>query len=269
MHYGATVDPSSRTTRWALACALFIAGGCGGDDGQAPGSGTTGPTTTGSTTTGSIPAPTGSSTGSVADTGSTTAVDGSTTGAADGTSTGAAQCEPIISEILYTVGGDSDDLQWLKLYNPCDAPVDLSDYTLGWGGANYVFDPRLPLALADMIPPQGCYTLGGPLSNASNGDPQLQLAEDLGPDLRDGVAQAAGVALFHLGKAEVDVDSVPIDAVVYGADNIANLIDASGQPVQNPVLGHEAGASLQRMSLTPGDWMPAVPAQPNDCPTLR
>ena len=258
---------------WIFSLVMVVTGGCADDDSQAAAGNTTGPGAA-LTTSSSTHDPDGTSTGSLTDTGSPTGSgsgesDGTTSGGLDGTSTGAEVCEPIIAEVLYTVGGESDELQWLKLYNPCGVAIDLSEYTLGWAGADYVFDRRLPLALAETIPPQGCYTLGGPVSDATNGEPRLQLAEDLGPDLRDGLAQAAGVALFHLVEDAVGPDSVPIDAVVYGADNLADLIDASGQPVKNPVLGHEAGASLQRLSLAPGDWMPMVPPQPNVCPTLR
>ncbi len=201
-----------------------------------------------------------SSSGSTGSTGSTSST-GSSTG--EGT-TGVADCMPLLVEVFYDAEGGDDMLQWVELYNPCTEAIDLSTWTIGYGGADY--GPPRVKGLIGTVDPGECFVVGGPSADASNGQPIYQHADDFAPGLDLAQAAGGGVALFDLPEDEVDATSVPVDAVVYGANNDNGLIDATGRPVAAPHVGNPApGGSIQRTSEEP-EWIAAETPLPNDCP---
>jgi hypothetical protein len=256
-----------------VASIVSLVLGCG-DDGAPSGSTSEDPSTGSLTTTDvssttdastststSVASSEGSSTGS---TGEGTSTGEASTGTGDATSTGTAICGPLVVEVFYDAEGGDDMLQWVELYNPCAEPIDLSTWTLGWGGVDY--GPPRVKGLPGTVEAGGCFVVGGPTADASNGQPTYQYADDFAPGLDLALEAGGGVALFDAPSDEVDATTVPIDAVVYGPDNANALIDETGRPVAAPHVGNPAtGGSIQRTSAT-ATWVTAETPAPNDCP---
>jgi hypothetical protein len=149
-----------------------------------------------------------------------------------------------ITEIMYNPSGGDDQKEWIEIYNEGDASIDLSNYSVGAGAAGY---DETTLTLAGTIPPRGCVVVGGPASNADNGNPGLFLQEvDFDPDLDNGTA-GAGVALVYDGDP---TGSQLVDTVVYGA-GAPGLLGESG--TQDPEVSpgvFAQGSSIGRVSST-------------------
>lgn len=271
-----------------ITLAIAILGGCGDDTGSggttgSSGSGDGGPATAGPTaddggSSSSASPTTATSTGDT--TGDTTAEGpadstGSSSGEPPGTSsglastgtdssTGAGACGVILVEAMVDAVGNDDMLQWVQLHNTCDVDVDLSSYSIGYGGPDY--GPPRVKGLQGSIAAGQCYTVGGPTTSAANGDPEFEYADDFAPGLVLAGLVGAGIALFDVPAAMVDATTVPIDAVVYGPNNDDGLIDASGLPVAVPhTAAPSEGGSIQRTSLDP-TWEVAIAPSPGDCP---
>jgi hypothetical protein len=205
----------------------------------------------------------GTSTGEPTTSGSTDGTDGSSSSSTTGEP---GECHPILAEVLYDpMGGNDDDKQWVKLYNPCDAEIELSGaYVLGYGGDDYTYGR---LELTGSIDPGACRLVGGPDSSNDNANPVWGQNEDFVPDLQLSGQVADGVALFLGGAEDVMADTVPLDAVIYGVVNESGLLDAEdGMP--EPHVG-DAGSldSIRRTSLD-AEWEVAASPTPNDCPAL-
>jgi Lamin Tail Domain len=128
----------------------------------------------------------------------------------------------VISEVMFNPSGPDDGREWIELFNDQSAAVDLSGYSLGWGGADYTFGT---LALPSVLLAPGAYfVVGGPTSDAGNGSPTYDLAVDFNPDLQNPFIVADGIALFQTGSPN------PIHVVIYGFFNFNNLVDESGLP---------------------------------------
>ncbi len=256
--------------------------GAGSSSGEASTTASTSDTTTSDTPTSDITTMTDGETGSSGEASSGPSSSSSaddTSGSSGGSSsdTGVGDCRPIIVEVFYDAEGGDDELQWVKLYNPCDAPIDLRGYSIGYGGEDYEPDIDPPFGVKQLANPDpqdpeapwpagGCYLAGGPTQDALNGEPELQLVEDFAPGLDLAEGPGAGVALFDFVATEVDATTVPIDAVVYGNNNDNGLIDATGAPVPSPHVGNSiAGGSIQRTSLD-ATWQTTGTPTPNACP---
>ena len=44
----------------------------------------------------------------------------------------------LLAEVLYDVPGQDDGKEWIRLYNGTGTQVDLSGWSLGWGGNSYL-----------------------------------------------------------------------------------------------------------------------------------
>src|SRR4030095_13465099 len=73
-----------------------------------------------------------------------------------------------IEEVFYGVGGGGDGSQWVRVVNATAVTIDLADYLLGSARAGY---GETVLALTGLLQPRECSVVGGPDSNADNGDP--------------------------------------------------------------------------------------------------
>ena len=130
----------------------------------------------------------------------------------------------IISEVFVNPNGfwanDDDGFEWVEIYNGTGAPIDLSNYSLGWGGADYTVGT---LSLADTIAVGQFFVIGGP-NNDMTGAP------DFNPDLGNGDWWVAdGIALFDTTLST----TTPIDSVLYswpGGSNSSGLVDETGSP---------------------------------------
>ncbi len=165
----------------------------------------------------------------------------------------------ILSEVLYDVVSGDDGQEWVELYNAGGTAVDLSGYSLGWGGTDYTYGVQ---QLSGTIQPGATFVVGGPSSNASNANPSFDQAANLGPDLQNSGSTADGVALFDVPAAQVTGSTVPIDAVVYGGSNANGLIDESGSAGAPEVGDAAAGSSIERLDLA-GGWRIQPSPTPN------
>lgn len=181
-------------------------------------------TTTASTTD---PDPSSETATSNSTTETSTSSDDASTGG-ESSSTGAPdECHPILNEVFNDPQGDDGLLEWVELYNPCDAAIDLAGYSLAWGGDAYADT----LELDGEIAASGCFVVGGPMSTSANFSPAFDQAIDFDTDLENTTNGAAdGIALFAVPAAEIGVDTVPVDALIYGDANVNGLLDETGEP---------------------------------------
>ncbi len=215
--------------------------------------------TSGATGTGTTGEPPGS-TGPVD--ASSTGEPATTTGQEESSSGGvAADCTPILIEVLYDVSSDDDQLEWIRLHNPCEDPFDLRGYSLAWGGADYSYGG---VDLAGVIDAGGCFTVGGPLTGAESGNPVFDQLVDLEPDIQNSGPIADAVALFAVPSASV-VGEIPVDAVIYGVSNDSGLVDAEGVAAAPHVGDAPAGSALRRTGPEPSSWAIELPS-PGICP---
>ena len=149
----------------------------------------------------------------------------------------------ILVEVYYDATGSDDGAEWIKLYNGTLGEVDLSGYSLGYGGANYAWGK---VQLAGTVAAGECFVVGGPLSDAGNGSPTLGQSMNFEPDIQNSGSAADGIALFDVPASSITATTVPIDAVIYGGENSANLLDESGGPGNVDVGDANGGSSIAR-----------------------
>jgi uncharacterized protein len=159
-----------------------------------------------------------------------------------------------ISEVLYNPTGGDNQHEWVELFNAGGTAIDLSGYSLGWGGADYTSGV---LQLSGIVAPGQYFVVGGPISDASNGFPVFDQAVDFAPNLTNPFFVSAGVALFDVTAASITPTTVPIDSVVYGGflGNLFGLMDPTGAAAA-PVAGAGAGQSLSFNGTT---WSAGAP----------
>lgn len=157
----------------------------------------------------------------------------------------------LLSEVFYDVSGADGGYEWVELYNTSALSVDLSDLCLGNGGGDYTSSL---VQLSGSISPGQSFVVGGPLSDASNGNPVYDLVVDFTPDFQNSSSSAGdGVALFDHPGCQVTAATVPVDAVVYGPNNVNGLIDESGTANPPEVGDAPSGSSIERTDLA-GSW---------------
>ncbi len=140
----------------------------------------------------------------------------------------------ILSEVFYDAAGSSDNgLEWVELYNPTSSAIDLSDYSLGNGGDNYLYSR---VQLTGTLAPSSCWVIGGPASNITNSLPIFDQSVNFSPDFQNGGSDADGIALFSVKAISITSQTIPIDAVFTAGSNASNLIDETGT-VNPPDVG--------------------------------
>jgi endonuclease I len=165
----------------------------------------------------------------------------------------------ILSEVLYDISGTDTGLEWVELHNAGSTTVDLSGYSLGYGGTDYTYGL---LQLAGSIAPGGTFVVGGPTSGSSNSNPSFNIAADFNPDIQNSGSTADGVALFDVLASQVGTTTVPVDAVLYGSTNSNGLIDETGVANAPEVGDASAGSSIERIDLA-GGWQIQSSPTPN------
>lgn len=162
----------------------------------------------------------------------------------------------LLSEVMYDPSGADSGLEWIELFNNSTQDLRLDDVCIGSGGNDYT---NSIIALdgcgggACVVPAGGTFVVGGPESDAANGSPIYDLIFQISPGMQNSGSVADGVALFNRRCAQVDAFTVPMDAVVYGADNSNGLIDASGTANPSVVDDAPSGQSIERTTLA-GAW---------------
>ena len=168
----------------------------------------------------------------------------------------------VLSEVVYDVSGTDDGLEWVELFNAGTSAVDLSGYSLGNGGTSYTYSV---VQLSGIIAPGQAFVVGGPTSNASNGNPAFDQLVNFSPDFQNSGSTADGVALFDVPAGQVNGSTIPVDAVIYGGSNGNGLIDETGAANAPEVGDASAGSSLERIDLA-GAWQIQGNPSPNTSP---
>ena len=157
----------------------------------------------------------------------------------------------ILSEVLYDPSSSDDGYEWVELFNNSATSIDLSGYSLGWGGNDYTYGT---LQLSGSIGSGDYFVIGGPSGGATNGNPVFDLALDFNPGLQNGGTQSDGVALFAQTADMIMAGTIPIDAVIYDLDeNLAGLIGVDGLAAMPMVGDASGGSSIERLDLA-GSW---------------
>ncbi len=130
----------------------------------------------------------------------------------------------VISEVLFNPSGNDNGKEWVELFNGTGGDIDLSAYSLGWGGSNYTTGTA---QLSGIIAPDGYFVIGGP-----NGGVTYDLVYDFSPNLENANGSVAdGIALFDVLAISLTPSTVPIDSVIYArefATNASGLMDETG-----------------------------------------
>lgn len=169
----------------------------------------------------------------------------------------------LLSEVYYDEPGEDGGKEWVKLYNASDSSVDLSNYTLGWGGTDFTYGSA---GLEGVVAPWSCFVIGGPTGSNDNGSPVFDQAVSLDPAMQNGGVTADGVALFALPSYEINSSSIPVDVVVYGTTNESNLMGTDGNPAPVHVEDVNSGWSLLRVSAS--SWIANPNPNAQACPAL-
>jgi hypothetical protein len=148
-----------------------------------------------------------------------------------------------ISEVMDNPVGGDNGREWVELYNASGAAVDLSGYSLGWGGADYTTGV---LQLSGILAAGGYFVVGGPTSDANNANPTYDQVANFAPDLQNPLLFSDGIALFDVPAASLGAATVPIHAVIYGGlINLSGLLDEQGNPGAIDAGMAPAGQSLE------------------------
>ena len=156
---------------------------------------------------------------------------------------GAARAEIALSEVFYDATGADDGFEWIELRNGSNTPVELTGFSLGWGGSSYLSGA---VALSGVVAAGGYFVVGGPESTLDNASPVFDLAVDLEADLQNSGSTADGVALFDVPVEEVTAETLPLAVVIYGGENSSGLLDETGLPGAVDVADAPGGSSIER-----------------------
>jgi hypothetical protein len=163
----------------------------------------------------------------------------------------------VLSEVMYDPSSADNEYEWVELFNNSASSIDLSGFSLGWGGSDYTYGT---LQLSGSIASGDYFVIGGPLSGDSNGNPVFDLALDFSTGIQNGGTQSDGLALFDLTSDMIMAGTTPVDAVIYDLDdNLAGLIGTDGLPALPMVGDAPSGSSIERLDLT-GNW--GIQAEP-------
>jgi len=160
----------------------------------------------------------------------------------------------------------------VKLYNGTAAPIDLSQYSLWYGGQNYggpnLANPTMKLQLNGTIPANGCFIVGGPLSIAGvNGTPApvFDQSIDFNPDIENSGDRADAVGLFkQTANVALNLANL-IDTVIYGTTN-SDFVGPGTGNVKPPVSVGDAPAGSSIRRKTKAMW--EINATPNSVPCV-
>ena len=164
----------------------------------------------------------------------------------------------VISEVFYDRVGPDNGFEWVELFNGRATGVDLSDWSLGYGGTSVTANT---VALDGFIEPGSYFVVGGPSSDASNANPIFDLPLNFTPDLQNSGATADVIALFDVPFGVLDDASLPIDVLIYGGANTSSLIDPDGLIAAVDFEDVVNGQSIERLSQT--TWGARTTPNPN------
>jgi len=168
----------------------------------------------------------------------------------------------VLSEVFYDAPGSDDDLEWVEIYNGGFSTIDLSTWSLGAGGGDYLNTTH---QLVGSLDPGDCFVVGGPNSTSDNASPGIDQSGAFSPPIQNSGSNADGLGLFDLPAVALDSSSVPVDSVVYGSDNGDEFIDSEGNISAVDVGDASSGSSLEQ---TNSGWSIQTAPSPGDCSAL-
>lgn len=176
------------------------------------------------------------------------------------------ECGLRLVEFMPNPSGADGGREWVKLYNSCEDAQSLDGVSLGWGGSSYTRDRGLDLSDLGTLDGKSCMILGGSVSDDTNGSPAIDAEVTFSPGLQNGGSAADAVGLFISAKSDLNADSIPFDAVIYGGpENSNGLVDHTGEArAPHNATKPPSGDSYH---LEDGLWM-LGDAQPAECPTF-
>jgi hypothetical protein len=169
----------------------------------------------------------------------------------------------LFSEILYDLGGDDDQREWIELYNAASVPVDATGLRIQVASTGGLFVDSLELA--GTIPAGGCVVVGGPMLDGGDAGPSFGyfLAADFATDLGN-----AGSGGGDAGDGiQLRAASGVLDNVIYGRNNDDHVLDEDGVPPAEPDTGDASpDHSIERTSASvDGAWVTERSPSPGDC----
>ena len=169
----------------------------------------------------------------------------------------------LFSEVLYDVGGDDDEREWIEIYNAASVPVDTAGLRIQVASTGGLFVDSLELA--GTIPAEGCVVIGGPMAETADGGPGFTFfqAADFSTDLGN-----AGSGGGDAGDGlQLRAPSGVLDNVIYGRNNDDHVLDENGVPPVEPDTGDaSADHTIERtFASVDGAWLSERPPSPGDC----
>lgn len=163
----------------------------------------------------------------------------------------------VISEVYYDGPGGDSGFEWVEIYNGTASSIDLSAYTIGYGGRTY---DNATYALEGTIDPFGCIVVGGPNSADTNGEPEFDLERDFDPDIQNSDPDRADALGLFIG--EYASGDAPISTVIYGGANPDSFVDETGEVGEPDVGDAPSGSSIEQTSA---GWAIQASPTPNVC----
>lgn len=161
-------------------------------------------------------------------------------------------------DVESSVSSSDTTYEWVVLYNNTANHIDLSSYSIGYGGDDYTYGTY---QLSGTIAPGETFVAGGPNQVPQNGSPTYDLTQDFNPDMQNSGTMADGIALFDVVATSITTATVPIDACIYGGTNTNNLMDASGSVGSVDIGDVPEGSSIRRRG--DGMWKSMTIPVPN------
>jgi len=145
---------------------------------------------------------------------------------------------PVSDSWLGDLFGSNDGQQWVEIYNGTGSTIDLSNYRLEWGENGLTNSVDLVGTLAT----GNAFVIGGPTSNANNGNPSFDQVYNFNADLGTGDSPFFGL---EDGIALVEISSGTLmHILVYGGNGTGvNFVDEQGG----------TATAVDTSSLNPGD----------------
>jgi hypothetical protein len=163
-----------------------------------------------------------------------------------------------VAEVLSD-NGDARS-QWIKIHNRTSLTLDLSGYRFQAGQTSYGL---IAVALEGTIAPGSCALIGGPKNSHANRRLEFDHLVDFTPDLPTAGSQATGYAVFDSTAAAIGGIKLPVDTLLAGENNNAQLLGADGQIAAPGCTTAPVGSSVLRTGIA--QCASSVP-QPTQCP---
>jgi hypothetical protein len=148
--------------------------------------------------------------------------------------------------------------EFVEIYNDEGVTLDLTGYSIGWGGADYTFGIH-DLDAYGLLDPGDVIVIGGPTDATGF---------DFVPELENGFLFAAGgVAVFDVESGLI-AGATPVDALIYGTvfvfGNTNNLIDETGGVGAVDIV--TAGSAENAARDAGGNWIATTTSSPGTTP---